>query len=191
MNLLFSWSGRIGRGKFWFGQVLLIVLPLLLAVVQYFVDPTPFAAMLNPPNADDTVPVGVILGVTLVVMLVVFFVLLSVPFVLFLISLGTAALLVSGQYYDIMLQVMPEQADAINASRLSYGQLMVSGIFSLLWGWALMAVSVKRTHDRGQTWWWLLIGLIPLVGSIWWLVNLGILEGDDGPNKYGSVPYGA
>jgi uncharacterized membrane protein YhaH (DUF805 family) len=65
---------------------------------------------------------------------------------------------------------------------------IVYGVGSLLSLWIGLAVYVKRCHDRGKSGWWLLLMLIPFVGIIWWLVDLGILEGQQGANKYGPDP---
>lgn len=54
--------------------------------------------------------------------------------------------------------------------------------------WAGLALSAKRWHDRGKSAWWILIGLIPLVGAIWTLVENGFLKGTEGPNQYGPDP---
>ena len=35
-----------------------------------------------------------------------------------------------------------------------------------------IAIAVRRLHDVGKSGWWLLIGLIPLIGWIWLLVLL-------------------
>ena len=51
--------------------------------------------------------------------------------------------------------------------------------------WIGLAVAVKRWHDRGKSGWWVLIGLIPIVGGIWILVECGFLPGTPGPNAYG------
>ncbi|MFN2204117.1 MAG: DUF805 domain-containing protein [Caldilineaceae bacterium] len=51
--------------------------------------------------------------------------------------------------------------------------------------WIGLAVSVKRWHDRSKSGWWILIGLIPIIGSIWVLVECGFLPGADGVNQYG------
>jgi uncharacterized membrane protein YhaH (DUF805 family) len=56
--------------------------------------------------------------------------------------------------------------------------------------WVYLAGSVKRAHDRGKSGWWVLISFIPIAGFIWWLIDLGILEGEKGPNKYGPDPRG-
>jgi uncharacterized membrane protein YhaH (DUF805 family) len=54
--------------------------------------------------------------------------------------------------------------------------------------WPYLAIAIKRWHDRGKSGWWVLIGLIPLIGGIWVLVECGFLPGDDGPNEYGPDP---
>ena len=53
-----------------------------------------------------------------------------------------------------------------------------------------LAVGVRRLHDTDRSGWWLLIGLVPLVGGIVLLV-FACLEGNRGPNKYGADPKGA
>ena len=51
--------------------------------------------------------------------------------------------------------------------------------------WITIAISIKRFHDRGKSAGWALIMFIPLIGSIWLLIELGFLRGDPGPNAYG------
>ena len=50
-----------------------------------------------------------------------------------------------------------------------------------------LAVAVRRLHDTDRSGWWLLLGLIPLVGGIVLLVFV-CLEGTRGNNKYGADP---
>ncbi len=61
-------------------------------------------------------------------------------------------------------------------------------ILILVFLYPFMAVYAKRWHDREKSGWWSLIILVPVVGGIWILVELGILKGTDGPNKYGPDP---
>jgi uncharacterized membrane protein YhaH (DUF805 family) len=42
----------------------------------------------------------------------------------------------------------------------------ISGIFSLATIIPSLSVSVRRLHDIGRTGWWLLLGLIPIIGWI-------------------------
>jgi len=51
-----------------------------------------------------------------------------------------------------------------------------------------LAVHTKRWHDRNKSGWWSLIVLIPMVGAIWLIVELGVLRGTDGENRYGPDP---
>lgn len=53
-----------------------------------------------------------------------------------------------------------------------------------------LAVAVRRLHDTGRTGWWILIGLVPLVGLIILLVFM-FTDGEQGSNRYGPSPkYG-
>lgn len=51
--------------------------------------------------------------------------------------------------------------------------------------WPALAVSVKRWHDRDKSGWWVLIQLLPVIGTLWALVENGFLRGTAGPNRYG------
>ncbi len=54
--------------------------------------------------------------------------------------------------------------------------------------WASLALQVKRWHDRDRSGWWILIGLVPVIGGLWALVETGFLRGTVGPNRYGDEP---
>lgn len=49
-----------------------------------------------------------------------------------------------------------------------------------------ICLSIKRWHDRNKSGWWVLIGLIPVIGGIWTLVECGCLAGTSGVNDYGA-----
>lgn len=61
-------------------------------------------------------------------------------------------------------------------------------LFSLLTIWPEIAVGVKRCHDRNRSGWFLLIALVPIVGSIWIFIDLGLLKGASGGNRFGPDP---
>ena len=63
-------------------------------------------------------------------------------------------------------------------------------IVSLVFLYPALAVYTKRWHDRGKSGWWTLIMLVPFIGPIWALVELGFLSGTPGPNQYGADPLG-
>ena len=50
-----------------------------------------------------------------------------------------------------------------------------------------LGVVVRRLHDVDKSGWFILIALIPIIGSIWLLV-LFCTEGTKGTNKYGNDP---
>ena len=61
-------------------------------------------------------------------------------------------------------------------------------LVNLLLLWPAVAISVKRWHDRGRTGWWVLVGLVPVVGWLWLLIDNGLVRGTAGPNRYGAAP---
>ena len=65
---------------------------------------------------------------------------------------------------------------------------LLSGIFALLVFIPAILVYIKRFHDRDKSGWWMLIVLIPIVGAIWFLVELGFLAGTPGLNRFGPPP---
>ncbi len=68
--------------------------------------------------------------------------------------------------------------------------LALMGVLYLVYLYVWAAIMVKRAHDRDKTGWFVLIILIPLIGAIWILIELGFLDGTQGPNKYGPSPKG-
>ena len=50
--------------------------------------------------------------------------------------------------------------------------------------WSSLAVTTKRWHDRGKSGFWTLIYLVPIIGPLWLLLELGFLAGTPGPNEY-------
>ena len=69
-------------------------------------------------------------------------------------------------------------------SAIGIGTLLFWGS-AIAWFWMSLAVCAKRWHDRGKSGWWNLTLLIPIIGWVWVLVELGFLAGDYGDNKYG------
>ncbi|MBV7257692.1 DUF805 domain-containing protein [Pacificimonas sp. WHA3] len=52
-----------------------------------------------------------------------------------------------------------------------------------------LAVGVRRLHDLDKSGWFLLIGIIPIIGSLI-LLYFFVQDGTPGPNKYGPNPKG-
>ena len=64
---------------------------------------------------------------------------------------------------------------------------LLSGIYSLAVLIPTLAVIVRRLHDIDRTGWWILINLIPLIGTIVLLV-FELTPGTPGSNRYGPDP---
>jgi uncharacterized membrane protein YhaH (DUF805 family) len=64
---------------------------------------------------------------------------------------------------------------------------LLSGLLSLALLLPSLGVAVRRLHDIGRSGWWILIGLIPILGwilLIYWYVQ----PGTSGQNEYGADP---
>jgi uncharacterized membrane protein YhaH (DUF805 family) len=70
------------------------------------------------------------------------------------------------------------------------GGSLLSSLASLALFLPTLAVAVRRLHDTDRTGWWVLIGLIPLIGWIIYLVFM-CQRGTEGPNRFGQDPLGA
>jgi uncharacterized membrane protein YhaH (DUF805 family) len=76
-------------------------------------------------------------------------------------------------------------ANIIDAILGTWG--VVNGLAALALLLPNFSVAIRRLHDTDHSGWWLLIGLIPLIGFIVLLVFY-LREGDAGENKYGPPP---
>ena len=57
--------------------------------------------------------------------------------------------------------------------------------------WPALAIQAKRWHDVDKSAWWILIGLVPVVGSLIALVFNGFIAGTPGANRFGPSPADA
>jgi uncharacterized membrane protein YhaH (DUF805 family) len=64
---------------------------------------------------------------------------------------------------------------------------LLGGLYSLAVLIPSIAVTVRRLHDTGRTGWWILIGLIPVIGNIVLLIFM-VLDSEPGANEYGPNP---
>jgi uncharacterized membrane protein YhaH (DUF805 family) len=68
------------------------------------------------------------------------------------------------------------------------GAGIILAVLYVLFVWIGLAAGVKRWHDRNKSGWWILIGLVPVIGGLWYLIECGFLPGTAGPNTYGPDP---
>lgn len=102
-------------------------------------------------------------------------------FVLFTILVG----IVAGILDTVLGTTFRSDANDASAWYLSGGY--IAAIVNLALLLPTLAVAVRRLHDTDRSGWWLLIGLVPIVGGIVLLVFF-VLDGTPGPNRYGANP---
>lgn len=66
---------------------------------------------------------------------------------------------------------------------------LITGIYGLFVFLPNLAVGVRRLHDSGKSGWWILIGLIPIIGTIILIIFL-CLDSEEGENRFGPNPKG-
>lgn len=88
---------------------------------------------------------------------------------------------------SVVISVVLAVLDTVLGSSLSGGIGLLSGLYGLAVLLPSLAVGARRLHDIGQTGWWLLIGIIPLIGTIVLIVFFAT-EGDRQANTYGPDP---
>ena len=62
---------------------------------------------------------------------------------------------------------------------------LVSDVVTLGLLWPSIAVQVKRWRDVGKSGWWILVNLIPVIGTIWALIVNGFMPSAPGENRFG------
>ncbi len=65
---------------------------------------------------------------------------------------------------------------------------LISLIYAIIFLWPTLAIQTKRWHDRNKSGAWVFINGVPLIGAFWALVELGLLEGTVGDNRFGKDP---
>lgn len=89
---------------------------------------------------------------------------------------SVAALLGLGVYFSAVLRIAGVGATATEQA------------VNLLLLWPALALSVKRWHDRDKPGWWVLVGLVPVIGWLWLVIENGMLRGSTGANRFGASP---
>ena len=93
----------------------------------------------------------------------------------------SSILLISG-----LMSIDPETGNPVGSGYWIGSLILAAAII-----WPSLCVYGKRFHDRDKSAWWVLIGLVPLVGPIWLLIECGLLQGSDGANRFGPDPLEA
>lgn len=75
-----------------------------------------------------------------------------------------------------------------DAGGVDLGGLLVLVILGLTTMIVVSSAQVRRAHDRGYSCWALFITLVPVVGLLWPIIDLGLLPGTSGANEHGPQP---
>ena len=87
--------------------------------------------------------------------------------------------------FTVLVSIVASIIDAIIGTS-SGGTGLISGLASLALFLPSLAVAIRRLHDTSRSGWWVLIGLIPIIG---WIVLIIFYVQDSHPdNKYGPSP---
>jgi uncharacterized membrane protein YhaH (DUF805 family) len=92
-------------------------------------------------------------------------------------SLLSIVIMIALLVVDVMFGMMDTEA----------GIGLLSGLYTLAVFVPSLAVGVRRLHDTGRSGRWMLLLLVPLVGSLWLLV-LMLLDGERSSNQFGPDP---
>jgi uncharacterized membrane protein YhaH (DUF805 family) len=88
--------------------------------------------------------------------------------------------------FNIIISIVLGVIDGI-AGTSSAGIGLLGGLYTLAILIPCIAVSVRRLHDTSRSGWWVLIGLIPIIGVIVLIVFM-VQDGTPGENQYGKNP---
>ena len=84
--------------------------------------------------------------------------------------------------YGVLLGVTEASAGSSGSPNLILALIFLA--FALASIWPMLAVQVKRWHDRNKSGWWVLIAFVPIIGGLWVLVECGCLPGIDEGNRF-------
>ena len=85
--------------------------------------------------------------------------------------------------FAILVSIAANIIDAV------IGVMLFSWLVSLGLFLPGLSMSIRRLHDTNRSGWWVLIGLIPLIGLIVLLIFY-LETGTPGPNEHGPPPVG-
>ena len=91
-------------------------------------------------------------------------------------------------FYVVVLMLlgvsMSVDSTTAKPSLSSAALLIVCGTM-IIGMWINLAAMARRYHDRNKSGWWFFICLVPIIGALWQLIELGFLSGTPGGNDYG------
>ena len=91
---------------------------------------------------------------------------------------------------SILSNLIPPPRTSISDGFTVLSLITLSPIFcaNALLVWIVLALGVKRWHDRGKSGFWTILSFIPVIGWTWQIVECGFLEGTSRANRFGPSP---
>ncbi|MFZ2235575.1 MAG: DUF805 domain-containing protein [Dokdonella sp.] len=94
-------------------------------------------------------------------------------------------LAVLGGLFGLSMTAMVSAENPADASAMTSMPMMIAMLVLI---WPALAIQAKRWHDVDKSAWWILIGLVPVVGGLIALVFNGFIAGTPGSNRFGPSP---
>lgn len=91
-------------------------------------------------------------------------------------------------YFYLFTIILSVIASVLQRALSNSSSGFVTGIVALAIILPSLAVGVRRLHDTSRSGWWLLIGLIPIIGTI--VLIVFYVQDSHGDNQYGPSPKG-
>jgi uncharacterized membrane protein YhaH (DUF805 family) len=89
--------------------------------------------------------------------------------------------------FNFIVSAIVFGVDEVLGFRTGDGIGILGGIYGLAVLLPSLAVTCRRLHDTGRTGWWMLIGIVPILGAIVLIIFL-IQDSTPGENEYGPNP---
>lgn len=89
--------------------------------------------------------------------------------------------------FTVLVSIVTSILDAVVGTSYDTGGGLINTIVGLALLLPGLAVAIRRLHDTGRVGWWVLIGIIPVIGWIV-LIVFFVFDSKPGENKYGPSP---
>jgi uncharacterized membrane protein YhaH (DUF805 family) len=91
--------------------------------------------------------------------------------------------------FNLIIAIVLGIVDSMMGTVTEQGIGLLGGLYSLAVLLPGIGVGIRRLHDTDRSGWWLLIGLIPLIGLIV-LIVFFVQDSTPGENRFGPNPKG-
>ena len=86
----------------------------------------------------------------------------------------------------VVFKTEGKQAEALEGTQIVW--ILVGLLTCVIVFYSAICIGIKRFHDRDKPGIWVLVQLVPAIGSLWYFIETGFLAGTSGGNSYGQDP---